>query len=249
MATATYDEIAEWYDERVRSGALLHDLVLPTLLDLISAVERQRVCDLACGQGVVARKLADRGAIVVGVDLSTRLLDLARQYEQGEPRGITYLHGDAQALPAVDDAAFDGVVCNMALMDIPDLAAVARTVARILRPGGWFAFSITHPCLETALARPRLVPEAGGVTRREVRSYFVEGPWRADNPDGVRGRVDAYHRTLGTYLNTLVDAGLVVERLAEPQASGVLAERTPSHRDIPAILIARCRKHTSPRPR
>ena len=46
------------------------------------------------------------------------------------------------------DGAFDGIACNMALHDIPDLAACARATARVLRPGGWFAFAVTHPCLE-----------------------------------------------------------------------------------------------------
>ena len=71
---AAYDEIAEWYDEQVRGGGLLHDLVLPALFELAGDVAGQRVCDLACGQGVVARQLAARGAVVTGVDLSARLL-------------------------------------------------------------------------------------------------------------------------------------------------------------------------------
>ena len=246
MAGAAYDAIAEWYDARIRDGALLHDLVLPLLWELIGDVAGQRVCDLACGQGVVARWLARRGAAVVGVDLSAGLLAFARRYEDAEPRGIDYVHDDAQTLHTVEDAAFDGVACNMALMDIPDAAATFRAVRRVLRPGGWFAFSITHPCAETALGRPRLAREPGGTGAREVSSYFVEGPWRSTHPAGVRGKVDAHHRTLGTYVNSLVDAGLTLERLAEPQATGRLGERLPPYRDVPAVLVARCRRAPLP---
>ncbi|HAL49192.1 MAG TPA: class I SAM-dependent methyltransferase, partial [Dehalococcoidia bacterium] len=46
--------------------------------------------------------------------------------------------------------------------------------------------------------------------------YFAEGFWRSENPDGVRGKVGAHHRTLSTYLNGLVEAGLSLERLVEP---------------------------------
>lgn len=246
MAGAAYDAIAEWYDASIRDGALIHDLVLPTFYELIGSVAGQRVCDLACGQGVFARWLARHGATVVGVDLSTRLLDIARHYEEAEPLGVAYRHDDAQMLRAVEDAAFDGVACNMALMDIPDVAATFRAVRRVLRPGGWFAFSITHPCAETALARPRLVRDAGGTGARPVSSYFVEGPWRSTNPDGVRGRVDAHHRTMSTYVNSLVGAGLTVEHVAEPQATGRLAEQHPRYRDVPMVLAARCRR--PPRP-
>lgn len=240
MSVSAYDAIAEWYDESVRSGSLIHDLALPALFALVGPVVGQKVCDLACGQGVVTRHLAERGAAVVGIDVSEKLLAIARRDEESAPLGIVYHHGDAQRLDAIADATFDGVACNMALMDIPHLAAIFHTVRRILRPGGWFVFSIIHPCLETALGRPRLVPDDRDT--HEVRSYFVEGPWRSDNPDGVRGRVDAYHRTMSTYLNTLMAAGLMIERLCEPQATGAHAERIPSHRDIPAILAVRCRK-------
>ncbi len=246
MAGATYDAIAEWYDESIRGGALIHDLVFPTLYGLIGDVAGQRVCDLAGGQGAVARWLAQHGAAVVGVDLSTRLLDIARRYEDAEPLGIAYLHDDAQTLQAVEDAAFDGVACNMALMDIPDVAATFRAIRRVLHPGGWFVFSITHPCAEMALARARLVRGAGDGGPREVYSYFVEGPWRSANRDGVRGKVDAYHRTLSTYVNALAGAGLMVEHLAEPQATGQLAEQLPRYQDVPAVLAARCRRPPQP---
>ena len=239
---AGYDEIADWYDEQLRGGSLIHDLVVPTLLGLVGDIAGRQICDLACGQGVVARQLAERGAVVTGIDLSVRLLAIARREEAAQPRGITYLRGDAQEFGDVGDGSFDGVVCNMALMDIPDLAATARTVARILRPHGWFAFSITHPVLDTALARTGVVRAANEEANRQGRTYFAEGLWRSDNPHGVRGKVGAYHRTLSTYVNALMEAGLNVERLAEPQATGTLAERLPHLRDVPGGLVARCRK-------
>lgn len=248
MNNSAYDEIAEWYDECIRRGTIPHDVVLPALFALIGDIKGQHICDLACGQGVVARQLARQGGVIVGVDLSTKLLDLARQYQDAEMQSnncttgsITYLHGNAQRLAAIEDSAFDGVVCNMALMDIPDLTAALHTVNRILRPGGWFVFSVTHPCLESVRRQTRYIRAADG-TVEEVKSYFVERPWRSDNPNGVRGRVDAHHRTLSTYVNTLLQVGLSIERLAEPQATGELAERFPIYQDFPAHLVVRSRK-------
>src|SRR5215210_4555186 len=132
MPTAKYDEIAEWYDGAIRSSSLIHELLVPSLFDLTGSVDGQYVCDLACGQGVIARQLASRGAKVVGIDLSLRLLEIGMRAEDAEPSGVIYLQGDAQALTGVEDAIFDGVLCNMALMDIPDLRATFEAVWRVL---------------------------------------------------------------------------------------------------------------------
>ena len=239
MSEAAYDAIADWYDALVRSGGLIHDVVLPGVYALIDQPQGQFICDLACGQGMVSRSLAQQGAHMVGVDLSGKLLELARGYQNDNAQRITYVQSDAQAL-AFANETFDGVVCNMALMDIPDLRTVLLNVTRILKPEGWFVFSLTHPCLETIKAQPRWMQDESGV--RAVTSYFVEGTWRSDNPEGVRGKVGAYHRTLSTYINTLSEAGLVMEHLLEPQATGDMALRYPAGRDIPVGLVARCRK-------
>jgi 2-polyprenyl-3-methyl-5-hydroxy-6-metoxy-1,4-benzoquinol methylase len=240
MTQSRYDKIAEWYDESVRKGWLTHDIVLPDLFALIGDVGGKRICDLACGQGIIARQMARQGAFVVGVDISTKLLEVAKREEDVEPLGITYLQDDAQSLTGLEDDRFDGVVCNLALMDILDLSATFRTVQRILRPHGWFVFSITHPCLHPPASR--WVSDIDGTVKREVAGYFAEIFWRSDNPNGVRGQVGAYHRTLSTYLNSLVEARLTLERFVEPQATGIIAERFPGYREIPAVLLVRGRK-------
>ena len=235
---AAYDAIAEWYDASLRAGSLIHDLALPAVWDLAGPLGGRRICDLACGQGIVARQLAARRATVVGVDISDNLLDIARCDEEAYPLGITYRRDDAQGLPAFPDATFDGVVCNMALMGIPDLATTCRAVRRTLRSAGWFVFSITHPCFQTSVSR---WAEGNNGIARVVGAYFAEGVWRSDNPAGVRGQVSAYHRTLSTYINTLADAGLWAERFLEPQATGDIVERIPGYGEVPAILVVRCR--------
>src|ERR1700730_14858208 len=146
VLSSPYDRIATWYDEGIRRGGSIHDLVLPGLLELIGNIRGREICDLACGQGVLARHLAGQGATVVGVDVSLELLKIAQREEQSETLGFTYLQGDAQHLYRLADASFDGVVCNLALMDIADLPRASYTIQRILRPGGWFVFAIIHPC-------------------------------------------------------------------------------------------------------
>lgn len=229
---SSYDEIAEWYDLSVRADSLLHELVEPALFALLGDVSGRRICDLACGQGVIARKIAQRNASVVGVDLSTKLLEIARGEEQNEPLGIVYIHDDAQTLSKLNSAEFEGVVCNMALMDIPDIKATFQQVQRILRSSGTFVCSIVHPCY----------PSQRIMNENIVSNYFDEGFWRSDNANGVRGKVGAYHRTLSTYVNNLVEAGLMIQRIVEPRATGRPAERVPIHQEVPAAMVFACKK-------
>lgn len=236
MASA-YDAIAEWYDNSFLTGSPVHALALPALISLCGDIDGADVCDLCCGQGIVAREFAKRGAHVTGIDISERLLEIARRYEEAESLGVVYKRGDGQFLADVEDAAFDGVVCCLALMDIPDLDAALREVRRILRPGGRFVAAVTHPCFQTPDSR--WTGKAGGVVKREVRGYFNEGYWRSDNPHGVRGRVGAYHRTLSTLLNAFVAAGLILEAFAEPQAQDDAARRVPGYSETPAVLIVK----------
>jgi SAM-dependent methyltransferase len=246
MSVSPYDDIAEWYDGWVGTHSMDEDAFFPAVEALMGAVAGQRLCDLACGQGRVARHLAARGASVVGIDLSAKMLAIARHHEDGAPRGIEYRHADARTLEGVADGTFDGVVCHMALMDIANLAPTLGSVARILRPGGWFIFSILHPCYHTARSGEMTLPEG---TVRTVGGYFVEGYWRSDTRPGPPGKVGAYHRTLSTYINALGDAGLALERMSEPCASGVGAAAPslaglsrPVWAEVPAVLVVRCRR-------
>ena len=246
---SSYDEIAEWYDNWVGTHSMSDDPFFRPLEALIGDVAGQRICDLACGQGRVARYLASQGATVVGIDLSAKLLAIARQHEEATPQGIEYIHADVQRLDSAAFEPFDGVVCSMALMDISDLTGAARSIASLLRPEGWFAFTILHPCFHTSESGEIETPTGAA---RTISRYFVEGHWRSDTRTGPPGKVGAYHRTLSTYVNTLSDAGLQLERLSEPgmevprpQSPAFASSGRPVWAEVPAILVALCRKRAA----
>lgn len=239
---APYDPIASWYDEQVRSLPLTEILILPYLPQLLGSAASLSVCDLGCGQGVVSRWMAEQGATVVGVDLSSALLNIAQEYENGRPLGITYHQDNAESLATLPDETFDGLICNLALMDMADLAAVFTAVFRVLKQGGWFVFSLTHPCFQTPQSHWQNLED--GTTNRVVNDYFEEGFWRSDNLCGVRGQVGAHHRTLSTYLNTLVAAGFQFEQMIEPQAEADIAEQLSGYKYIPAFMILHAQKRT-----
>jgi 2-polyprenyl-3-methyl-5-hydroxy-6-metoxy-1,4-benzoquinol methylase len=248
---SSYDDIAEWYDTWVGTHPMPEDPYFPSVESLMGEVAGRPICDLACGQGRVARYLAGRGARVTGVDLSQQLLSIARRHEKEHPLGITYIHADARTLEGVPDASFDGVVCNMALMDIEDLSPALASTARVLRPRGWFVFSILHPCFNTADSGDVDLPGGAG---RAVRRYFEERHWRSESRTGPPGKVGAYHRTLSTYINALTGAGLTIERAIEPTTPHPLPDSPslsrsgrPVWQEVPAVLVLRCGKGTPTR--
>jgi ubiquinone/menaquinone biosynthesis C-methylase UbiE len=235
---STYDDVAAEYDEWVgAAGSVLAD---PTFAELVGRVDGQEVCAVACGQGREARYLATQGAVVTGVDVSENLLAIARLHEETDPLGISYQYGDAQTLEGLDADSFDGVVCYMALMDIPNLDNALQSMARILRPGGWFVVSITHPCFKTP-ATGEIIDHVNKSVRRTVGRYFTEGYW--DGPGLHRDAlpIGAYHRTLSTYVNALADAGLVIDRMREPPLD------RPVWQEVPCLLYVRGHRSTPKR--
>ena len=196
--------------------------------------------DLACGQGLATRALAGAGAgPVTGVDSAAPMLRMARGYESREPLGVRYVEDDAQRLGAFQDASFDGVTCQLGLMDIPDLDATLAAVHRVLRDEGWFAFVIGHP----AFLAPHAVtvPDADGRPGRLITEYLDEQFWRSQNPHGVR-RVGNHHRTISTYANALISVGFAIEAVAEPSALPLLAAQQPEYEALPIFLGMRARR-------
>jgi SAM-dependent methyltransferase len=216
---ARYDGVTDWYVGFTRDWAAEARPFLP------SDLSGQRVVDLGCGLGDLCRVIASRGASCTGIDLSANMLGHATRHEADQPLGIRYLLGDVTTTDWWDGDVFDGAVCNMALMDIDDLDAVMATAARVLQPGGWFSFSLLHPCF------PGL---RNGATEQlsswpPDRGYASEG-WWTTHGDGVRGSVGANHRMLSTYLNSTVRAGFELEEFGEPESQ------------VPRFFVVRCRR-------
>jgi SAM-dependent methyltransferase len=178
---------------------------------LLGDVAGKDVLDVGCGAAQSARWLADQGARVTAFDVSVGQLREARRLDARSGTAVTRLvQGDAQRLPFTG-GAFD-VACSAfgAVPFVADSARTMREVARVLRPGGRFVFSVTHP---TRWAFPD-DPGPAGLTVSQ--SYFDRIPYVEVDDDGSASYVE-HHRTLGDRVRELVAAGLVLVDLLEPE--------------------------------
>ena len=181
----------------------------PAMRALLPDLRRKRILDLGCGFGWFARWAAEQGAAsVLGVDLSENMLARAR-VETADPR-VRYLKADLETFDLPQES-FDVAYSSLALHYVQDFKRLIGEVSRALVSGGHFVFSIEHP-IYTASMRPGwLLREDGGRTW-PVDHYAVEG---ARDTDWLAKGVRKHHRTLGTTLNALIDAGLAVRRVVE----------------------------------
>ena len=177
---------------------------------LLGDARGTRVLEIGCGAASCARWLATQGAEVVAIDLSAGML---RHAVAGAARSgvlVPLAQADAIALPFAD-STFD-TVCTAfgAVPFVADSSRVMREAFRVLRPGGRWAFSITHPMRWVFLDDPG---ERGLVA---VHSYFDRTPYVEHDERGVVTYMEQ-HRTLGDRVRELVSAVFVLTDVVEPE--------------------------------
>ncbi|MFF1906000.1 class I SAM-dependent methyltransferase [Kitasatospora sp. NPDC058218] len=237
--TDSWDTIADWYAGLLQAGSAMHDFNRDVLLHhLPEELNGHHVLDLGCGEGIVARAVAARGASVVGIDPSPRMIEHARAAETSQSGTVIYSVDDGCVLSTVVADSVDWVTAGLSLNNVPNLDAALTAVKRVLVTQGSLVFTIPHPCFEAPHAT--WTQAADGAARRVVGSYLTEGFWRSDNPDGAR-RAGNQHRTLSTYLTALVRHGFVLEAAAEPVPSAQVAAAQPQRAELPPFLAIRAR--------
>ena len=206
VRTNSYDdyatEYAEYISDQYGEGlSFIQHLLVPRLLDHVGDVTGRRVLDAGCGEGHIARMLAQRGAEVTATDLAPRLLTIAQERDPGT--STTYLaHDLSRPLPQYREF-FDLVVSNLVLPDMDDYRGYITTLGDVLKPGGRAVLSLLNPYRSVFDERVRHYFDSG----RGIREYQGLARW------GIHAYY--YHRTLEEYVTAFRENGFLLSNLSD----------------------------------
>ncbi len=243
--TTNWNKVAEEYDELVGdSGDFNHKTYInPVILSILGNVRNRNILDLACGQGYFARILHSKGAHVVGVDISEKLIEIAR--DKFSELGIRFEVADAAEMNGIESNQFDAVVCNMSFHDIERLSETVDEIARVLRIGGKLAFSMPHPWTDLA----KTVKDGENYyLRLEKYKSVVEVP---NNMYGDKGIV-SYHRPLEFYIKKLSQHQFEITDFVEISKEHSKGEKISDRklldhkREFPSFLVVGAIKNLNP---
>jgi SAM-dependent methyltransferase len=254
---AIWDENAVFWDERMGEGNEFHlQLVLPSITTLLELGPDEEVLEVACGNGQLARQLAQLGGQITATDFSGTLIELARERTGREPEiadRITYQTLDATdeaALLALGERRFDAIVCSMAIMDMAEIGPLMRASAKLLKPDGRFVFALCHPCFNhTGISR--LIEEEdrdGEIVRTcsiKVTRYLTNSPKKGLAMIGQPAPHYYFDRPLSVLFGEAFAAGFAVDGMLEPafapEDEGKRLTDWQQFSEIPPVLTARLR--------
>lgn len=208
---AAWDRVSPSYDRRFarvlggRHAASWGTFRVPdSRLGLLGNVRGKRTLEVGCGAARWSIALARRGARPVGIDLSGRQLEKARELVRAARARVPLVRGSVERLPFREEE-FDLVFCDWGAMTFSDPARSVPECSRVLRSGGEFVFATASPLRYIALDIPR-----DRQVRRLVRPYF--GTYRVDygKPNAVE-----FHPPYGVWVELFRKNGLRIERLVE----------------------------------
>ena len=250
-----WDRKAAFWDELMgdEGNPFQRLLVGPATERLLDIQGGEMILDVACGNGVFTRRLAQLGAQVLGVDFSQEFLQLARGRTTDYDDRIDY-----QVVDATDEAAlrqlgqqrFDAAVCNMALMDMATIDPLLRALRHLLKPAGRFVFSVQHPCFNSNAIK--MVVEEEDQEGTLVEAFYLKfsdylhiPPGRGAGAIGEPTPHLYFHRPLHVLFNACFQAGFVLDGIEEPAFDDSLQSERPlswyNFKHFPPVLAARMR--------
>ncbi len=255
-AVEIWDTNAEWWDDKIGDGNNFQiHLIEPSTHRLLDAQPGQQILDIACGAGRSARQIADRGAEVIAIDHSEKFIRRAIERSGDYSNSIEYRTlnaADTAALLALGEGRFDSAVCTMALMDMAEISPLISTLPKLLKPGGIFVFSITHPAFNSSdFRRHAESKEIDGVysveQRVSISRYATAYPYLGLGILGQPRPHRYFHRSFSTLLGAFFKNGFVLDGMEEPTLPEPEGSREREFLgfteipDIPPVLIARMR--------
>ncbi|MEX2247192.1 MAG: methyltransferase domain-containing protein [Dehalococcoidia bacterium] len=241
---AGWDAIAAAYqDERYgdrHAGRLVWSRgVFEDELGLLGDVHGQRAIVLGCGGGQDAVALERMGARPVGVDISGAQIAYAKKYAlRHGAENASFVEGSIDDLARFDDGSFDLAVSIHALAYVTNLERAFAEAARVLKPGGVLAISVPHPLNQVFGDDPPYAPA------RSYREETIDWTWELKD---ASARLRERTPMVSGWFGMMTDAGFTVERVVEPDQSGLTGDDAEGFdlaraRLIPYAIIFKARK-------
>jgi len=243
-----WEQNADYWDEKMGEHSNRHfrELVCPDTERFLSVTAREKVLDIACGNGNFSKRLAELGAYVTAFDYSENMIRNARKRCNEYLDKIDFRVMDATKyddIVSLGEGSFDKAVCNMGIHDISDITLMFRGVYDLLKPSGVFVFSTMHPCFRTPEMRKVTETEEIGnkqVVRNSIQIFNYITPQKFEGIGIVNQPVAHiyYHRPLSELLKTCFDAGFIVGGFSEPVYKKEGTDKF-DWVEIPAIIIVK----------
>jgi ubiquinone/menaquinone biosynthesis C-methylase UbiE len=249
-----WDTNAAFWDEKMGEGNdFVNLLQWPAILRLLEPQKGQSILDVGTGNGLTARRLANLEARVFAFDFSSEMINLARAYPASNPL-ITYQVIDATdevALLALGDHNFDSALCNMALFDMADIEPLFRALPRLLKPGGAFVFTLTHPAFNNASCVHVAEEEDNEGEIKTIYSVKISRYMTPHQMHGLalRGQPKAqlyFERPLQYYFSLGFQNGFVLDGFEERAFAPGTPQKNPlswggNFSEIPPVVVVRLR--------
>jgi ubiquinone/menaquinone biosynthesis C-methylase UbiE len=242
---------AEAYSKLINGkGTPHHQSILnPCVEKLMGNVQGRRILDAGCGEGYLARFYAQKGAKVVGVDFSQTLIDRSKTLSTELP--ISYVLADLCHLRDFESEEFDIILCNLVLLNLECLDKSLSEFHRVLRPNGFLVFSVVHPAFNMYGPGYWKLGEKNVETGRREGEFFItedyfhekeyQARWKTRTGEEFPEAFSFFHRTIGSYLDTLLRIGFHITAFEEPRPVSDDSFFAREHR-IPFFLVVRAHK-------
>jgi 2-polyprenyl-3-methyl-5-hydroxy-6-metoxy-1,4-benzoquinol methylase len=255
QAKEAWEKNAAFWNERMGEGNDFFNILLwPAVERLLKPRPTERLLDVACGNGLTSRRLATAKARVTAFDVSAAMVAIAGNHP--DRLNIDYRVVDAtdrEALLSLGAAAFDGALCNMALMDMAEIDPLMSALAVLLKPTGRFVFSVLHPCFNNpaTVQMGELEDRNGTIVSTysvKIARYITPFTQVGLAMHGQPVPHPYFHRPLSFLLAPALAAGLVLDGIEEhafpPDNSGGTTPLSWNGRfcEIPAALTVRLRR-------
>ncbi|MFA6338997.1 MAG: class I SAM-dependent methyltransferase [Candidatus Paceibacterota bacterium] len=213
---SSWDSVSEWYDEylEVSEDSFQKKVILPNILRIIDIKKGDKVLDLACGQGFFSREFYNAGAEVSGVDISPKLIEIAKTKS---PKDVRFEVASADKLSFIKDGSFDRAVIILALQNIENLNGVIGECSRVLKKGGRFIFVLNHPVFRLPKKSSWGWDDENKIQYRRLDSYLSEYSSQIEMHPGERSKEHtiSFHRSLQVYLKALIKNGFCLTNFEE----------------------------------